>query len=44
MTITAADIAKTLRELAAMYWREGNILQASALHAQALKLEAGVRT
>lgn len=36
-------LTKVIRELAAIYWREGNILQASALHALAIKLEAGVR-
>lgn len=34
-------LAATLRELAAVYWREGNHLQASALHMRAILLEAG---
>lgn len=42
--MTAAATAKLLRELAERYWREGNYLTASALHARAIVLEAGIRT
>jgi hypothetical protein len=41
--MTPAETAKALRELAAIHLREGNIQQASAVHALALKLEVGVR-
>ncbi|MDB5612107.1 MAG: hypothetical protein JWP25_9007 [Bradyrhizobium sp.] len=37
-------LTATLRELAAMYWREGDHIQASALHMRAVLLEAGWAT
>lgn len=37
-----SHLANTLREIAAMHWRAGDHLQASAMHARAILLEAGV--
>lgn len=36
------NLAATLREIASQYWRDGDHLQASAMHARAILLEAGV--
>lgn len=40
--IAFPHIAATYREIAAKYWRDGDHLQASAMHARAILLEAGV--
>lgn len=39
--IAFPHLAATLRDLAAQYWRDGDHVQASALHMRAIMLEAG---
>lgn len=36
------ELSRILRELAATCWRAGDLLQAAALHTEAIKIEAGI--
>lgn len=35
-------VSRILRELASMYWNAGDLLVASELHTEAIKIEAGI--